>query len=188
MTALAFGTSILSNSNDPLYTTTVVNQVWFQSGTSIVNLSLKKPNIVKIPFTPSEIVSWLRDDGLPIAAIADIANVERKSVYAWIDGGPIRPQNRDRLDELYRLFSENKQTELVHLYRFWNRKTSEGKSLSILLTEEKLNTNAIKLVLSELWPMAVKVKAMSESNRRTNQKKGNPFLEDINEAIIPDES
>ena len=36
------------------------------------------------PLSSQEIVKWLRDEGIPIAVIADIAGVERKSVYAWL--------------------------------------------------------------------------------------------------------
>jgi lambda repressor-like predicted transcriptional regulator len=186
MYALLIATAITSNINDSIYTSAVAEQVWFCPGTSIVNLSSKETISKSSLITAFEIVTWLRDEGLPIAAIAEIARVERKSVYAWINGGPIRPQNQDRLEKIYNLLSESKQTELIHLYRFWNRQLTSGVSLATLLKEELLNQHAIKNALSELWPMAVRVKKMTPTDRQ-NQGKKNPFLEEIGEVINPDE-
>jgi hypothetical protein len=185
MTALIFATAITVAANDSLYTPTVAEQVWFCQGTCVVNLSLTKAELS--PLAAFEIVAWLRGQGLPIAAIADFGRVERKSVYAWINGGLIKQQNQDRLEKIYNLFSEGQKTELIFLYRFWNRQLSSGESLADLLREETLNVQAIKAALSELWPVAIKAKQMSASDHQINQKKNNPYLEEIGEVIISDE-
>src|ERR1700722_18944739 len=49
----------------------------------------------------NEIVAWLKNEGLPIALIAEITFVERKSVYAWLNGGAIRPYNQARLEKIH---------------------------------------------------------------------------------------
>ena len=103
-----------------------------------------------------EIISLLRGDGLPLAAIANIAKVERKTVYSWIDGGPIRLENQQRLETLHDLLITNRQAPLLYLYRYWNQKTQEGHSLNNLLSEKKINITAAKQALLELWPIARK--------------------------------
>jgi hypothetical protein len=134
-----------------------------------------------------EIVLWFRNEGLPVAAIADIAKVERESVYAWVNGGLIEEPNQGRLEKLYNLLSDKKQAELIHLYRFWNRQLMNGTSLSTLLCEECLNVLAIKAALSELWPMALRAKKSTMINDHKNSGKSNPFLDELGEVFISDE-
>lgn len=134
-----------------------------------------------------EIVLWFCTEGLPVAAIADIARVERKSVYAWVNGGLIEEPNQGRLEKLYNLLSDKKQAELIHLYRFWSRQLMNGTSLGALLCEERLNVLAIKAALSELWPMALRAKKSIKINAHKNSGKSNPFLDEIGEVFISDE-
>ena len=135
-----------------------------------------------------EIKDWFREEGVPIVAIADIAGVEKKSVYAWINGGPIRPQNQQRLEQLYNLLLDVKQVELINLYRIWNRQLKSGRSLGALLCEEQLNTQAIKLTLYELLPIALRSKKMTSSkDRKSKTEHSNPFLDEIREAKITDD-
>src|SRR5438132_1271917 len=79
-----------------------------------------------------EIVKWLKDEGIPLAVIAEIAGVERKSVYAWLGGGAVKPHNQERLEKIYALLNENKLTNLRHLYRFWSRNIIGKRSLGFL--------------------------------------------------------
>ncbi len=167
------------NSNEPLYTPVTL----FRSSTSTNDFTSA---LKDLSVTTCEILSWFRNEGLPISAIADMARVERKSVYAWLDNGPIRKHNQERIEQLYHLFLKSKQTDLLSLYRFWNRQLANGKSLNALLKEEKLNTHAIELALSQLWPLAKKTKKISEKNHSKNQK--NPFMEEFREVYIADES
>ena len=141
---------------------------------------------MKNVLTAQQIVLWFRDEGLPIPAIADIAGVERKLIYAWMNGGPIRESNQERLENLYRLLSEKKQTELIHLYRFWNRQLMNGMSLSTLLCEDTLNFQAIKAALSELWPLALRAKKNTKPYGQENIGKSNPFLDEIGEVFARD--
>src|SRR5579863_7300752 len=111
MNVLMVAGSIAFNSNDPLYTSSaLIEYAWLMPSTSLVNLSATQ-SVAKHPLlTAHEIINWLHDQGLPIAAIADIARVERKSVYAWMKGGLVRPQNQDRLEMLYSFLSNNAPT------------------------------------------------------------------------------
>jgi hypothetical protein len=104
--------------------------------------------------TPSQIVIFFKNDGLPISAIAEIVKVQQKTVSAWLKEGAIQLHNQTRLETLYHLLIEEKQASLLHLYVFWNHKLSNGRSLSSLLKEPELQTNVIKHALLEVWPRA----------------------------------
>lgn len=183
MAVLPSENAITFTSNERLYSSAVVMQTLFESRTSIINF----PTATRVsPLTAREIVSWFRDEGLPIVAIADIARVERKSVYAWINGGPIRQPNQERLEKLYSLLIDKKGTDLIHLYRFWNRQLASGITLRTLLSEEHLNTQAIKTALSELWPIACRIKKITSDDQK-NEGKSNPFLDEIGEVVITDD-
>lgn len=169
-------------SNERLYNSvSLIWQTLLGSHTSIVSVPATSTK------TAQEIIAWFREEELPIAAIADMARVERKSVYAWINGGPVRQQNQERLEKLYNLLSEEKQTKLVHLYRFWNRQLSSGKSLYVFLCEDQLNIQAIKQALSELWPMALRIEKMTPPKEQKN-KDNNPYIDEIGEVIITDDT
>lgn len=137
----------------------------------------------------NEIVAWLKNEGLPIALIAEITFVERKSVYAWLNGGAIRPHNQDRLEKIYALLSENKTADLRNLYRFWSRVIPNQRSLSLLFQDKDLEEKSIKLVLSHLWPLAEKEqKREFAKHLSSDQIKSNAFLRDIREVTTSYES
>ncbi|MBS0656554.1 MAG: hypothetical protein JSR46_12315 [Verrucomicrobia bacterium] len=138
--------------------------------------------------TPSlssqEIVQWLRDEGLPIAIIADIAGVERKSVYAWLGGGVIKLQNQERLEKIYSLLTEGKAATLRHLYRFWSRNVVGEQSLSLLFQEKTLDESLIRSALAKLWPLAKKEALRESSNPSSASITSNPFIRDSREVTI----
>jgi len=171
-------------SNEPLYKSSTIQALFEPRTCSIVILSTetKGPSL-----TAQEIVSWFRSEGLPTATIADIARVERKSVYAWMNGGLIRQPNQERLEKLYGLFTEEKQTELIHIYRFFHRRLMNGTTLGALLCQEWLDVQAIKSALTELWPIALRAKNNTRIHEQKNSGKGNPFLDEMSEVFISDE-
>lgn len=133
---------------------------------------------------PNEIVMWLKNEGMPIALIAEITFVERKSVYTWLHGGAIQPYNQERLEKIYILLNKNKIASLRNLYRFWTRIIPDQRSLSSLFQDKTLDEQAIHLVLSHLWPLAKKEQDRKCYNQLScEQIKSNPFLRDIREVI-----
>jgi hypothetical protein len=54
--------------------------------------------VSKVVQTVQDMVVSLRDNGLPISAIAEIAKVERKTVYSWLDGTDVRETNAARVE------------------------------------------------------------------------------------------
>lgn len=134
------------------------------------------------PLSSQEIVKWLRDEGIPVAIIADIAGVERKSVYAWMGGGAVKPHNQERLEKIYSLLSEGKLTNLRHLYRFWSRSIIGEHSLGFMFQEKVLDEVSIRHALTQLWPLAKK-EALRESSSSSNASiKSNPFVRDSREV------
>lgn len=128
----------------------------------------------------NEAVRWMRDDGLPVAVIADIANVERKTVYAWLNGGQVRLHNEQRLIRIHALLSEGKQADLRNLYRFWNRDLDTGATLGSLLSSVDLDLTAIRAALQVLWPLA---RRQASTVRQTpHGLDTNPYLRDTPEV------
>ena len=139
--------------------------------------------------SPSEIVMWLKNEGIPIALIAEITFVERKSVYAWLNGGAIRPYNQERLEKIYTLLNKNKTASLRNLYRFWTRIIPNRRSLASLFQDKNLDEQAIHLVLTHLWPLAQKEQNREFSKQlSSDQIKTNAFLRDIREVTTSYES
>jgi len=149
--------TLLSLGADPLYSTSVASQTWGTQYTSTVNRTLSATRSLLSPITAKEIVSWLHNEGLPMSAIAEISRVQRKSVYAWINGKDIRPLNQKRLEILYTLLSKDKIADLLSLYRTWDRSLKGGKPLHNLLKQNTLDSSAISAALSELWPVAKQI-------------------------------
>ncbi len=137
----------------------------------------------------NEIVEWLKNEGLPIALIAEITFVERKSVYAWLNGGAIRPHNQERLEKIYTLLSEDKIADLRNLYRFWSRVIPNQQPLSLLFQDKDLDEKSIKLVLSHLWLLAEKEQKREFAKQLSSEQiKSNAFLRDIREVTTSYES
>lgn len=147
-------------------------QFLIQPRTSYAGVIASPSEKLKKPSTKA-IISLFRDDGLPLSAIADMARVERKTVYSWLKGGIVRLENQQRLDDLYDLFFTNKQAPLLYLYRYWNQKAYKDLSIKNLVTEKDLNLTSIRQALLELWPLAKKYQAdLRQSYRESNEDEG----------------
>jgi lambda repressor-like predicted transcriptional regulator len=173
---------------ESMYTARPLALFWINPITSFTSRSVAEIRAAKLPSkTSHEIVAWMREDGLPIAIIADIAGVERKTVYAWLAGGAVRPHNQMRLQGIYELLAEQKVADLRNLYRFWNRQMDNGSSLGALFKEGDLNEVSIRSALQELWPLALKQQAAGDV-RPVASLKANPFLRDTREANLSHDS
>lgn len=155
------------------------SQAWIKPHTDFYS-NQESLSITDVHFTTAkEIASWLRDEGLPIAIIAEISNVERKTIYSWLSGGPAKDYNIDRLNKIYILLNEKKQADLRNLYRLWNRPVIDKKPLKILFSEKKLDILSIKQTLTALWPIAKKNMELDKLHPVKGDIKDNPFLMDI---------
>lgn len=101
--------------------------------------------------TVQERVSDLRDNGLPVAGIAELARVERKTVYSWLDGTATpRQEHEDRVAALHELLKGPFGGNYKVLHRVWKSKGSDGQSLRDLLTAEKVDTDSIRKKLADM--------------------------------------
>lgn len=56
------------------------------SNQNITGQQLKSQESIVAESSAHEILVELKNDGFPIATIASMAGVERKTIYAWLDG------------------------------------------------------------------------------------------------------
>lgn len=157
---------------------------WLSPITSYSKGSVLPPKSTRASpsLTAKEMVVQLKDEGLPVAAIAEITGVERKTVYAWLSGGAVRPHNHDRIESVFKLLQSDRQADLRSLYRFWNRKFEDGSSLSTAFQEALLDKDDIRSKLAELWPLAKKQQLSASNFSIGDGLKNNPFLRDSREV------
>lgn len=129
-----------------------------------------------------EALTSLRDNGLPISAISAATQVERKTVYSWMNGADIRMPNLVRLEKVYALLNESKQASFKSLYRLWKREV-DGESLERLLSADDLDSSKIAALLAHLWPMAQRYDALPASNPQ-KYGDGNSALNELEQAFI----
>lgn len=154
-------------------------QLWIKQRTAYFGTA----EVIRHPSLSSqEIVAWLREEGIPIAVIAEVAGVERKSVYAWLSGGAVKAHNQERLEKVYSLLSENKLANLRHLYRFWSRNIIGEQSLASMLQAKFLDEVSIRNALCQLWPLAKKEEIREGLGNSTSSIKSNPFLQESREV------
>ena len=165
---------------------TASTQAWIKPKTVFYEVEQAQTNTEAAEaYNAKEIVTWLREEGLPVAAIADISKVERKSVYAWLNGGHTKEHNLERLINIRNLLSEGKQADLRSLYRLWNRQVANNQPLKVLLSQEKLDIAAIKETLTALWPVAKKYMEIDKLRPASTDIGNNPILAEMREAYIP---
>jgi hypothetical protein len=114
----------------------------------------------------------LRDSGLPMVALADILDVERKTVYLWADGGLARPENHDRLVQVYSLLGHEATGSLRYFHRFWDRSLPDGGTLRAILTDRHLDADRARTALEFLRPHVAG--AMSRDNERREHLANRP--------------
>jgi hypothetical protein len=156
-------------------------QMWIKQRTAYTGtaeVAIRCPS----PLSSQEIVAWLREEGIPIAVIAEVAGVERKSVYAWLSGGAVKTHNQERLEKVYSLLNENKLTSLRHLYRFWSRSIIGEQSLASMLQDKVLDEKSIRNALSQLWPLAKKEETRESLSPSNSSIKSNSFLRESREV------
>lgn len=147
--------------------------------------------LVRVPDHPApttvlavkEMVARLRDNGLPIAAIAEIAKVERKTVYAWLDGSDVRGANATRVETLFRLLNAA-TTDFRALHRCWNRKLQSGLTIKQLLCVDDLSEMAISDALSELSPAIRRHAARDVLTGPRLSVSKNPAIDEMPTAVI----
>jgi hypothetical protein len=128
-----------------------------------------------------DMVTHLRDGGLPILAIAEIVKVERKTVYSWLDGVDAREAHARRVETLFEVLAKSK-IDLRSLYRIWNRTLEHGCSIRQMLTADFLSERAIKDALNVLGPALAKHSEHDAVRRAPRDGARNPVIDEMPEA------
>jgi hypothetical protein len=155
----------------------------FPRASFLVNFRAHAKPVSKVVLTVQEMVERLRDDGLPIAAIAEIAKVGRKTVYSWLDGTGVRNANADRIETLYRILA-TAAVDYRSLYRVWNRKLGHGSSIKQFLCAEDISEMAISDALEELLPAIKRHSEREDARRPAPDAKNNPVIDEMPVAAI----
>lgn len=151
----------------------------------IGNYTVRMPRIafaVAPTKSVQEMVQLLRSNGLPVATIAEIARVERKTVYSWLDGNDVRSFNEARVETAFRLIN-SATTDLRTLHRLWNRRLSTGRSLKEFLCADTLSEMAISDALTELRPMIVREAEKSKRSSPVLSPGRNSAIDDMPVAM-----
>ena len=130
-----------------------------------------------------EMVGDLRDAGLPVAAIAEMARVERKTVYAWLDGGEARPERESRLAEIHYLLTSS-GLDLRALWRFAGRPLSSGTTLREYLSAEVLDAADINDALYALKPTVERQARREAARLATQTNSRHSVLDDVPTADL----
>lgn len=130
--------------------------------------------------TEQEKVARLRSAGLPVSALAEAMQVERKTVYSWINGGDMRIPNVQRVSQLYALLSGMDGLDARSLYRFWNTPVTGGTTLRGILTADTIDDTAAQKALAELRPAVLRAQEIEQKMARRGSE--NPVLDEAPEA------
>lgn len=128
--------------------------------------------------TVQEMIRGMRDGGLPVSAIAEMACVERKTVYSWLDGIQAKADRVQRVEELYGVLS-NAGVPFEGLWRVWERSLSSGTSLRTLLTSKDLDCSAILAASAELKPVVKRHASRAALRRTPAAGSRNPVLDEM---------
>ena len=104
------------------------------------------------PLSATEMARGLREAGLPVSGLAEIMGVERKTVYAWLDGSDARNAKLGRLETLHDLLGGEQPGALKLFHRHWDRPLERSATLHELLTAEAIDVVRVRAALDALRP------------------------------------
>lgn len=164
-----------------------LGKAWYAEDKPKLTASKSVPKMVAdevgmATYTPQEMLLDFRDNGIPISAIATMIGVERKTIYSWIDGSPLKLANEDRIVTIHQLLNHNRRASYKSLYRYMNKQV-DGITLAEVLNSTPLDGARAREILSKLWPMAERI----ENSLALNNKKSgtaNPVLDELTEAYV----
>lgn len=87
---------------------------------------------------------------LPITALSDILDLERKTIYDWLKGAEATPANAQRLRTLFDVLGTEADGSLRYYHRFWKRLLPDGSSLRDVLMAPDLDRARIQDAMGAL--------------------------------------
>jgi hypothetical protein len=106
--------------------------------------------------------------------------VERKTIYAWLGGGPVRPANTQRAAQVHALLTGVSGVDVRGVYRFWNTNLVGDKTLRNLVMADNIDESAVRAALDNLRPTALR--AMASERKMSRRGPSNAVLDEIPEA------
>ena len=122
-------------------------------------------DLAVIPST-QQVANHLKVSGLSVSALAEITQVERKTVYAWLEGRTeAHAANYDRIMKIHKLIGNDStgQGGLRQFQRVWDRRNADGVSLKKLLIADILDEKAISSAMDSLRPTVLRAMALEHS-------------------------
>jgi hypothetical protein len=128
----------------------------------------------ELPIATQEMVAGLKVKGMPIAALADVLDVERKTVYSWLDDGiEAKAVNYDRLRLVSGLLANEEDGSLRYFHRFWERQVPGGPTLKDSLMASEIDPTAVRAALDALRPAALR-SMQADADRKANARERSP--------------
>lgn len=146
----------------------------------VTNLAVR-PAQTRPVLTAQQMVTALRDGGMPMSAIAEAARVERKTVYSWLQGSGVRGDNTQRLEAIHALMTGVDGVDVRNLYRFWYSKVDGERTLRDVMASDEVSSPAVREIVQGLRTAALK--AMETERKMSRPGKGNPFHDAVPEAV-----
>ena len=126
-------------------------------------------NVEKIK-NPKSQVEYLRDVlGFNISQLATILDVQRPTIYEWLEDKEPNPRNQERLDKIYSFFSDWRHKHGLRIGGYFYKKFEKNKSLYDLLIEEDVNENQIVKYISKIKNILI-LNEEAEFKRNKNLK------------------
>ena len=94
----------------------------------------------------------VRQLGLPVTALSDILNVERKTIYDWWRGAQANTLNHKRLQIVRQVFDGRPDGSGRFYHRLWKQILTSGFSLQEILLADDLDLNRARHAVYELQP------------------------------------
>lgn len=112
--------------------------------------------------------------GFPVSALASVLDVQRKTVYDWINGVDAQPSNAESLRILHDAFLGEPDGSFLFYHRFWRRELPIGGSLQEVLMASSSGVLEIKDALNELRPAVTDALASYARRKALSLKTAGP--------------
>lgn len=117
----------------------------------------------------------IKELGLPITALSDVLDVERKTIYDWLNkGAEAQDRTAERLRVLDEAFEGERDGSLHFVHRFWNRSASGGASLRDVLMAETLDKERIRAAIDALRPAVEDAMASAQTSKQLQSRRVHP--------------
>lgn len=137
-------------------------------GTRTHVVAVAEPEAVIEPtFTLRDMVSDMSENGFPVSLIAELANVERKTVYNWINE-IVTPQREteERVAAVYPTLKSAFGGNFANMRRVWRTTSRAGESLQSICKQENIDIAALEKHLASI-KSSIERNALQDARRKS---------------------